>query len=75
MTHLENLVYETIFEIQSIKRGNSQFPDLALKTEIYNSIKIEILEALRSLYRRHIISFSRNVNGIEMFGIIQQPND
>ncbi len=65
----EQIALNAIKEIQELKKSNQQFPDFANKTEIYNSIKVEIMEALRSLYRKGLIEFHRNVNGIEMFGL------
>lgn len=69
LTPMERIVLQTIEDIQDIKRGNMQHPDLAKQEEIYNSLKVEALEALRSLYRRGLITFNKTVNGIPMFGI------
>lgn len=78
-----NLLYETIAEIQDIKRYSKVFPDYATIHEIHNSLKPEygekleqmkeqILQGLRMLYRAKKINFHKTVNGILMFSINQQ---
>lgn len=76
----EGLAYEAVREIQEIKRDNRQRPDYALLFEVYNYLRPElaegfegkILQALRCLYRKGLIVFHKNVNGVPMFGIINQ---
>lgn len=72
MTQFEQMVYDTVRDIQEIKRGNRQFPDYALTTEIQNSINVDILEALRTLYRNGYIKHHKTVNKADMFGIKQK---
>lgn len=80
LTPDERTAYEAVDEIQGIKREYRQVPDYAMLPEIYNFLRPElpagfeqpILNALRSLYRRGLISYHSTVNGIPMFGIKQQ---
>lgn len=69
MTELEKIVYDTVMEIQRIKADNKELPDFATQREIYNSFKVEILTALRSLYLNGLIVHRHTVNGENMFGI------
>ena len=67
MTEFEKIVYDTVSEIQRIKTENKQAPDFALEREVYNSIKAEILTALRSLYLQGLIEHRRSLNGENLF--------
>ncbi len=77
LTSLELTVYEAVEEIQGIKHYNGQQPDYALLPEVYNFLRPEspegferdALSALRSLYRRGLITFHQTVNKIPMFGV------
>lgn len=74
MPDMELMAYEAVREIQEMKKDGGLHPDLATKTEIFNSIQVEVMEALRSLFRKGMITFHRNVNGLEMFGIRENGN-
>lgn len=77
MTTDESLAFEAVKEIQGMKRDYKRFPDYATIHEVYNSLRHElpegfeesILNALRSLYRRGLITHHSTVNGVPMFGI------
>lgn len=80
---LEYTLYDTIAEIQDMKRFGKVHPDYALLTEIHNSLKPEygdnldsmkpqILEALRNLYRAKLVMSYKTVNGVLMFDIINE---
>lgn len=69
MTQFEQIVYDIVRDIQDIKRDNRQIPDYVFTTEIQNSINVDILEALRNLYRNGYIEHHKTVNKADMFGI------
>lgn len=69
LTPLERIVIETVSEIQDIKRNDGGHPDYAVLDEIINSLRTEVLESLRSLYRKGLVTHHSNVNGISMFGL------
>ena len=68
VTPMQRLAYDAIEEIINLKRGNIE-PCMAHITEIRNSINTEILEALRELYRRGVLSVSIDLNKNPMFSI------
>lgn len=76
----EQLTLDAVREIQSIKRENRKRPDFAWSFEIYNYLRYEIseqraLQALRSLYRRGLLEFHKDVNGNPMFGILNKNSN
>ena len=79
LTDIERLVYDTIREIQDMKRDNGQSPDYAMHFEINNFLRpalpdgfeTDILKALRLLCRRRLIQFHHTVNGLLMFCLKQ----
>lgn len=68
LTPMQRLAYETIAEILEIKRGNTE-PCVAHITEIRNSMSVELMEALRGLYIKGIISVGKDLNQNPMFQI------
>lgn len=68
LTPIQRLAYDTIAEILEIKQGNTA-PCLAHISEIRRSLNIELLEALRDLYRKGIVSVNKDINGHPMFAI------
>lgn len=68
LTPMQRIVYDAVAEIIDIKQGNIE-PCMAHITEIRNSINTEILEALRELYRRGVLSVSIDLNKNPMFSI------
>lgn len=77
MTEDERLVYDAVKEIQGMKNDSNIQPDYAILFEIFNYLRHEtpdnfesnILQTLRTLYRKGFIEFHKNVNGVPMFGI------
>lgn len=65
---MQHLAYDTIAEILDIKRGSRE-PCMAHIAEIRNSINVELMEALRELYRRGLLSASKDINKQPMFYI------
>lgn len=68
LTPMQRLAYETIEEFLDIKRGNTE-PCVAHITEIRNSMGVELMEALRGLYTKDVISVSKDLNQNPMFQI------
>lgn len=68
LTPMQRLAYEIIEEILEIKRGNTE-PCVAHITEIRNSMGVELMEALRGLFAKGIISVSKDLNQNPMFQI------
>lgn len=83
LTDYERSAYEAIREIQEIKADNGKGPCYAILFEVYNQLRHElpagfetqILQALRTLYRRGLIEFRQTLNGIPMFGIKRELNN
>lgn len=71
LTPLQSIVYDVVDEIQGIKRDNKQDPNYATIDEVMNSLKQEVLQQLREMYKGGLITFQRTVNGVAMFGIKQ----
>lgn len=69
LTPTEQMTLDAISEIQSFKREGGKSPDFATLIEIENSFRIEIKEAINSLYRKGRVEWHRNVNGVPMFGV------
>lgn len=68
LTFMQQLVYDTIQEVLEMKRGTTE-PCLAHITEIRNSVNVDLMEALRELYRKGLISVSKDLNKNPMFSI------
>jgi len=66
---LEIIARDLVAEIQDIKQASGKIPDLATLDEIINSLRPELLESLRALYRSGTIECHKTVNGTPMFGI------
>lgn len=69
LTPIEQIILDTIDEIQSMKRDGGKAPDYATLIEIENSFRVELKEAINSLVRKGRVEWHKNVNGIPMFGI------
>ena len=69
LSDIQRLTYDAVKEIVDIKRGGGQAPAFASLTEVNNFFHVEILEALRELYRRGLITHHTSINKIPMFGI------
>lgn len=69
LTPLQRVIADAIAECQEFKRSSGRSPDFCTLDEIIVSLKPEMLEALRELYRRKLIVHHSTVNGISMFGI------
>lgn len=63
----EGIALSMVREIVEAREGT--VPAVAKFSEIMNSAKVEMLEALRRLYRKGLVTYHENVNGIRMFGI------
>ena len=74
-SEIQRLTYDAVKEIVDIKRGSDQAPAFASLTEVNNFFHVEILEALRELYRRGLITHHTSINKIPMFGIKDDVND
>lgn len=68
LTPIQRMAYDAVSEITEMKRGNVE-PCMAHITEIRNSINIELMEALRELCRRGILSVSLDIGKNPMFTI------
>lgn len=68
LTPMQRFAYDTVAEILDIKRG-TVVPCMAHVTEIRNSLNVELMEALRELCRKGILSVSTDVNKNPMFKI------
>lgn len=69
LTPMERIALDAVSEIQDIKRNNGNQPDYAMLDEIINSLRAEVLESLRDLYRKGFITHHHNINGISLFGV------
>lgn len=69
MTPLQQLIYDSISEIQSMKRDGGKAPDLATMRELDNSIQVEIKESINQLVRNGLIIWHKDINGNLMFGV------
>lgn len=69
MTPIEQVTIEALSEVQQFRKDAGKEPSFATMDEILNSLKAEILEALRSLYKQGKVEFHKNVNGVPMFGV------
>lgn len=69
LSDIQRLTYDAVKEIVDIKRGSDRAPAFASLTEVNNFFHVEILEALRELYRRGLITHHTSINKIPMFGV------
>ena len=69
MTPIEQVTYDALKEVQQFHEDAGKAPSFATMDEILNSLKAEILEAMRSLYKQGKVEFHKTVNGIPMFGV------
>ena len=69
MTPIEQVTYDALKEVQQFHEDAGKAPTFATMDEIFNSLKAEILEALRRLYREGKVEFHKTVNGVAMFGV------
>ena len=82
LSEYERIVYDAVKEIQEIKTESRQEPNMALLFEVYNFVRPElnedcekdVLTTLRVLYRKGVITFRKNLNGIPMFAINDNKN-
>ena len=65
---MQRLAYDTVVEILGIKRGTVE-PCMAHINEIRNSLNVELMEALRTLYRRGLLTYHIDINKNPMFGL------
>lgn len=70
LTPLQQLVYDIVAEIIEAKQGVVE-PCLAHINEIRNSMNVELMEALRELCRKGIVSVHMDVNKNPQFQIKQ----
>lgn len=71
LTPIQRIAYDAVCEILDTKRGAVE-PCVAHINEIRNSINVELMEALRDLCRRKILSVRLDVNKNPMFQIQTQ---
>ncbi len=69
LTPLEQIVLDTIEEIQSIKRDRGVAPRFATMLEVSNSFNVDLKEAINSLIRKDRLEWHENINGVPLFGI------
>lgn len=65
---MQRLAYDTVVEILDIKRGTVE-PCMAHINEIRNYLNVELMEALRELYRRGLLTYHIDINKNPMFGL------
>lgn len=70
LTTWQQTAYDAIAEILEVK-GDTVVPCVAHISEIRNSVNIELMEALRELYRKGIVSVTFDKNKNPMFQIKQ----
>ena len=68
LSALERIAYEAIAEILEVK-GDTVVPCVAHISEIRNSMNVELMEALRELYRKGIVSVIMDKNKSPQFQI------
>lgn len=68
LSALERIAYEAIAEILEVK-GDTVVPCVAHISEIRNSMNVELMEALRELYRKGIVSVIMDKNKNPQFQI------
>lgn len=68
LTPIQQIAYDAVAEIIEAKEGAVE-PCAAHITEVRNSINVELLEALRELCRRDILSVRLDINKNPMFQI------
>lgn len=68
VTPMQRLAYDAIEEIINLKRGNVD-PCVAHINEIRNSLNVELMEALRELYRKGVLEHHADINKNPMFSI------
>lgn len=71
LTTMERTAYDIVAEITDMKQGNVE-PCVAHISEIRNSLNVELMEALRGLTRRGVLSYHMDLNNNLMF-LIKQP--
>ena len=69
MTPIEQVTIEALSEVQQLRKDAGKEPSFATMDDIITSLKSEILEALRNLYREGKVEFHKTVNGVPMFGV------
>lgn len=69
MTPIEQVTFDALSEVQQFHKDAGKEPSFATMDEIINSLRTEVLEALRSLYKQGKVEFHKTVNGIPMFGV------
>lgn len=69
MTPIDQVTFDAVREVQQFHKDTGREPSFATMDEIINSLKAEILESLRRLYKQKLIEFHSTVNGIPMFGV------
>lgn len=65
---MRRIAYDAIAEIINLKQG-VQEPALAPISEIRNSLNVELMEALRGLYREGVLACRLDINKNPMFSI------
>lgn len=70
LTPLQQLVYEIVADIIEAKQGFVE-PCMAHINEIRNSLNVELMEALRELCRKGIVSVHMDINKNPQFQIKQ----
>lgn len=68
----EAVALSLLSEAVEVRKALGRFPESAPFTELMNSAKVEILEALRRLYRKDKVTYHETVNGIPMFGVREE---
>lgn len=66
---LDDVVFSALQDVCDFKHDTGRFPELATIQEISVSLKPDILESLRRLYKAGRISHNIDVNKNPLFGI------
>lgn len=80
---IDQQLFDTISEIQGMKRDSHLFPDYAMMPEVFNFLRPEygerfetmeadLKEGIRRLCRAKRIEWHMTVNGVLMFGVRNQ---
>lgn len=70
LTPIQQAIFDAVGEVQSYKRENKTIPDFAFMSEIENSIKSELKDAIRELIRCKKLEWHYDLNKQPMFGLL-----
>lgn len=69
LTEFDNAVMSALTDVCDFKRDTGQYPVLATEAQVMTSLKLEIRESLRRLYRAGLIVHHLDINKNNLFGV------